>query len=1147
MDQTDTTGGAGTRRQTRRARRWLGAGLACVLTLAGITLVARAGDRPAWRAPGNPPPNARGFWQGEDAVTKLGDPGLQALSARLRVPAAGLEAQLRTDSRLSVDAEGELMVSEPVVSGAAGAAESGSTTSSLSSVAGLESVGPYAAAAVVAQATTTSATVPALHSRAGATKTLYLNFSGASLAGTVWDKAFFTGTPCAGTAVPGFSLDGDARSYTPAEQAFIAQVWVMVSEDFAPFAVDVTTERPAAGVLERSDASDLRYGSTALITNPTQPCTDPVTKLTSTVTPYQLICASCGGYAWIGHLADTGAAHEYYQPALVFQNGLGGVNALAKVVGDATSHELGHTAGLLHDGATSGCAVTAANPAGACEYYTGEEVWGPLMGSSYTRPLSQWSRGEYPGATNPQDDLGILAWQLGWSERSPDGAASLPLDTWGRVQPDGAGGVSTSSYPVTVEDGQLEVTVTPAGAGLGANLDTLVRVLDAGGVEVARADPRPVVVDRSTAAGLGAELTVRVAPGAYTVTVTGTGTDMSRSGGYPAYGSVGQYHLQARFTPLALIPPRVVIQTEGELTGAAPLSIALSAGESRAADGGTLSYRWQLPDGTVSTAKQLRYTQATPTGAAPGVVSLTVTNAAGVSDTARVRLIATAGEPDDRFRTVNLAFSEILVDSRSSAPGESKGEGARILRSSSATTALHLGRFSGVFPSTTLAPTVNAGIRVWQSSAGLCTLTVEGTTGALEAGATTWASAPVGWRVLGSARHMGAGSFAIPLDLSAMDAAGVSLSGNLQLRVTGSCGIATKAQALGPSMEWWSSSTASMPAGTTASWRQIAAPYGIGRYTRVTGLAGRGDQLLVATQGVAGMAPVGAVSLRTNSFASQPVAAAASGDGVVTMTAVGEAVWAAPGRQTVTPLTPRTELIRIGPGAIAPALGSTAMLGGTAVRAVTSLTGTDVWAVGRQGVNGVVWRSQNGGRSWQRQLVVAPRTLGGQVSFGFLVAHQGRLYTQAWEDARDPSRSGYHPSVKLTSGDGTFQNGSSLVANASVPVTQVASVGDAILMLQGHTLVRFDGTTSTAVRSADGFTVLGDGRVLALDGRQLYRADASLVFAPLGPALPAPLGPVPSAGPTPVWGRTNANGSTTMVVPWQLSATSSVDLWRVDA
>ncbi|PZF79178.1 Ig-like domain-containing protein, partial [Jiangella anatolica] len=87
----------------------------------------------------------------------------------------------------------------------------------------------------------------------------------------------------------------------------------------------------------------------------------------------------------------------FLSPALIFAPTARGGNA--PDVGNVVSHEVGHTLNLNHDGI------------GTDEYYgdTPAEpasLWGPIMGAPWSTPLSQWSPGDYTGATNAgQDDL----------------------------------------------------------------------------------------------------------------------------------------------------------------------------------------------------------------------------------------------------------------------------------------------------------------------------------------------------------------------------------------------------------------------------------------------------------------------------------------------------------------------------------------------------------------------------------------------------------------------------------------------------------------------------------------------------------------------------------------------------------------------
>jgi hypothetical protein len=84
--------------------------------------------------------------------------------------------------------------------------------------------------------------VPIHHSLPGAAHTIYINFLGATITGTAWNTG--SGASSSYQAVA-YSLDADKTTFTAAEQASMSRIWNRVAEDYAPFNVDVTTERPA--------------------------------------------------------------------------------------------------------------------------------------------------------------------------------------------------------------------------------------------------------------------------------------------------------------------------------------------------------------------------------------------------------------------------------------------------------------------------------------------------------------------------------------------------------------------------------------------------------------------------------------------------------------------------------------------------------------------------------------------------------------------------------------------------------------------------------------------------------------------------------------------------------------------------------------
>ncbi len=162
--------------------------------------------------------------------------------------------------------------------------------------------------------------------------------------------------------------------FSTAEFANIQEIWKRVSEDYAPWDVDVTTEEPPLESLRKTSSSDTAYGIRMVIGG----------------SSYDWYGAGAGGVAYIGSFSwnsDT--------PAFVFPAQLG--NGWPKYVAEAVSHEAGHTVGLNHDGVSGGTA-----------YYEGHNGWAPIMGVGYYASVTQFSKGEYTGANNTEDDTSII-------------------------------------------------------------------------------------------------------------------------------------------------------------------------------------------------------------------------------------------------------------------------------------------------------------------------------------------------------------------------------------------------------------------------------------------------------------------------------------------------------------------------------------------------------------------------------------------------------------------------------------------------------------------------------------------------------------------------------------------------------------------
>ncbi len=348
-----------------------------------------------------------------------------------------------------------------------------------------------------------------LHSLPGSSKTIYLDFDGQNISGTAWDNQYNNGQPF--YAEP-FDAEGTV-GFSAAELTEINGIWQRVAEDFAPFDVDVTTEDPGAAAIDRTDANDQVFGTRVLITN------------TTTI----FSGCNCTGLGFVGVFDSTGTDHPYYQPAFVFNKGLGSVE---KNLGEVSSHEAGHNLGLSHDGTTT------------VDAYAGQGPWAPIMGAAYYHPITQWSKGEYANANNKEDDFGLMQ-ANGLSYRADDvGNSTSGAKALGTTRI--FNGLITTDEDVdvfsfTATGRSMKFTITPA--PVGPNLDIKLELLNASGVVVATANPAAAQQSTDVATGLMASITKTLSAGKKYMRIQGIGAANAVANGYSGYGSVGQYKI----------------------------------------------------------------------------------------------------------------------------------------------------------------------------------------------------------------------------------------------------------------------------------------------------------------------------------------------------------------------------------------------------------------------------------------------------------------------------------------------------------------------------------------------------------------------------------------------------------------------------
>lgn len=322
---------------------------------------------------------------------------------------------------------------------------------------------------------------PVRNSNPGAPISLYLDFDGHFE--PVWGAYSNVTTPV-------YDIDGDATTFNDTELARMQTAWEAVSEDFAPFNINVTTVEPAI----LGDGNTSNDNGVAL-------------RVAIGGSWRDWRGSSAGGVGYVDSFTSSipNVVYVFSDDASVF-------------FGETAGHEAGHAFGLEHQ------SVYDASGTQIEEYNQGNSHWQPIMGGGTSSPsiTSTWHNGQN-SEREYQDDLAILNSVIGY--RSDDhgdviaNATTLSGST-------AAGIIETNNdvdvFRFSVSESENTFRIRVDGVDIEQNLDAVLELRNSSGELIASSNPDDT---------LDAEIIVALTVGDYFVTV-------SKSS---AYGYLGQY------------------------------------------------------------------------------------------------------------------------------------------------------------------------------------------------------------------------------------------------------------------------------------------------------------------------------------------------------------------------------------------------------------------------------------------------------------------------------------------------------------------------------------------------------------------------------------------------------------------------------
>lgn len=327
--------------------------------------------------------------------------------------------------------------------------------------------------------------VPLLQSLPGSSNVAYLDFDGYTLP----NNKYWNNNQSITVAASGFTNQEMTTAFN------------IIAEDYAPFNINITTDESV--FLAAPKASRMRV----------------------VVTPTSSWYGSAGGVAYLGSFTWGEDV-----PCWVFIDKL---SYNSQYSGEAAAHELGHTVNLEHDGGSVGSS-------GA--YYMGHGEWAPIMGGAYYKTVTQFSKGEYNGANQQQDDLAEISAVLGYLNddvgNTVNTATALYIDNIGGVATNFNKGLINTRTDVDVftfstSGGNVVLDIMPS-ATVRTNVDLEVKLYNSNN------NLMQTYGTNHTNIINGVKINTTLVAGDYYIFIDGVGT-VNATTGWTDYNSMGPY------------------------------------------------------------------------------------------------------------------------------------------------------------------------------------------------------------------------------------------------------------------------------------------------------------------------------------------------------------------------------------------------------------------------------------------------------------------------------------------------------------------------------------------------------------------------------------------------------------------------------